>query len=388
VTSARGRGTCHDPVASRRPLACALVVFVSPQACSSQPTEPAAKCDPVELLVVASDYSSSAVGGAPPSGRAALTTGLDLGKDPQLALSNGRAFCLARDADLLFELDGSCGTPKSRVSVHDQAVGGRPANPHDVAAAPDGTLFVALYNVGKLAVVEGGRVTGSIDLSSYDGDGNPQAESVRILTVGGAAKAFVALERLDDKEFPLSKQPSMMLRVDVATRRVEASVVLAGRNPFNPMAEHDGALFLAEPRSFDAADEDLAGIERFDTQTSTTRLLVAERALGGSVADVAVTSGCGAAIVAGPEKDVNPTFIVLFDPSTGQVFERVLGPTPGYDLQGLAWRGDRLYVGDRREGPGGYPIHVFERDGDRCALRATDLTISLPQRPIALRAAR
>lgn len=374
-------------MSARSPLAC--VLFLA--ACSSAaPSEGArAECAPARLLVVASDYSSSAVGGAPAEGRAALATGLDLGKDPQLALSNGRAFCLARDTDLLFELDGSCGAPRARISVHELAVGGRPANPHDVAAAPDGTLFVALYGVGKLAVVQGGRVTGSVDLSAYDADGNPQAESVRIVDVGGAPKAFVALERLDDADFPASKQPSIMLRLDVATRAVEAAVELEGRNPFNPMAEQDGALYLSEPGSFDADDEERAGIERFDTRTGTTRLLVRERALGGSVADVAVTGGCGAAIVAGPQKDVNPTRVVLFDLASGAVLATVLGPTPGYDLQGLAWRAGSLHVGDRRAvGPGGgYPVHVFDREGDACAVRPSARSIVLPQRPVALRAA-
>jgi hemoglobin-like flavoprotein len=55
----------------------------------------------VELLVAASDYSSSRVCAAP----GACKEGTDLGKDPMLAETNGRAFFLARDNDLLFELD-------------------------------------------------------------------------------------------------------------------------------------------------------------------------------------------------------------------------------------------------------------------------------------------
>jgi hypothetical protein len=336
--------------------------------------------------VAASDYSSTAVGSEP---SADLTRGFDLGQQPQLVVTNGRAFCLARDYDLVFELDDSCGTPRSRLSVHDLAPPGRPANPHDVAAAPDGTLFIPLYSVGTIALAKDDKLTGSIDVSSYDPDGNPQAESIRILDVAGASKAFVALERLDDHDFPRSKQSSLMLRIDVATHAVEASVELQGRNPFNPMAELGGALFLSEPGNFDAADEDQAGIERFETASSTSRLLVHERELGGSVADVAVTNGCGAAIVAGPQKDVNPTSIVLFDPDTGAVSQTVIAPTPGFDLQGLAWRGGTLYVGDRRAGPGGYPIHLFERDGDACTVHPSARTLTVPQKPpVVLRAAR
>jgi hypothetical protein len=158
------------------------------------------------------------------------------------------------------------------------------------------------------------------------------------------------------------------------------------------MSEQDGALFLAEPGNFDADDEPLAGIERFDTRSSTTRLLVREPDLGGSVAEIAVTEGCGAAIIAGPQFGVNPTSVVTFDPVTGQVFTTarapLLGPTPGYDLQALAWRGDRLYVGDRRSTSTGYRVHVFERQPGTCRLQESRDAIYLPQRPVALRPAR
>jgi len=87
---------------------------------------------------------------------------------------------------------------------------------------------------------------------------------------------------------------------------------------------------------------------------------------------------------------VNPTWLVTFDPETGEIFSSkespALGPTPGYDLQGLAWRGDQLYVGDRRRGAGGFPVHVLARK-DGCTLAETGRTIELPQRPVALRPA-
>jgi hypothetical protein len=362
-------------------------------ACASDPAPapPRGSCGDVELLVAASDYSSSVVCGAPGCALGPRTSGGDLGSDPQLAASNGRAFLLARDNDLLFELDPSCATPLARMSVRG-AAGGGTGNPHDAAAAPDGSVFVVLYDAAKVAIASDGALTGAIDLSSYDEDGNPQAEAITIVDVGGAPKAFVTLQRLDDRDGLRSTRASQMLRIDVATRAVEAVIELAGRNPFNPMSELGGALFFAEPGNFDDDAEALAGIERFETATSTTRLLVAERDLGGSVAEVSVTDGCGVAIVAGPQKDVNPTSLVTFDPETGRVLASarapVLGPTDGYDLQGLAWRGRRLFVGDRRRGPAGYPVHVLERSPEGCELQPAASPILLPQRPVALRAAR
>lgn len=355
--------------------------------CASDPS-PAGSGGRPELLVAASDYSSSFVCGSPGPCR----SGADLGRDPQLAATNGRAFFLARDNDLLFELDPASGTPLARFSVHvDETT---IANPHDVAAAPDGSLFVVLYNVPRIVVVRDGRVdeSASIDLSGYDTvDGNPEAESIRIVDVGGTPKAFVTLERLEfdrARNQYVSRQASQMLRIDVATRAVEAVIPLAGKNPFNPMSEHDGALFMAEPGNFDVAHEDGAGIERFEVATGTTRLVVPEAELDGSVSEVAVAGGCGAAIVAGPQRDVNPTALVAFDPVLGKPSAPVLGPTPGYDLQGLAWRGSLLYVGDRRAAGSGYVVHVLEREGASCNLRDTGRVIELPQRPVALRPSR
>jgi len=366
-----------------------LVLGASAVACSSSSGDSGSCIEAPEVLVAASDYASSVVCGAP---CCVGTTGADLGGDPVLSASNGRAFYVARDFDTIFELDPRSGKPlTSSAKLHDLAPAkGGPANPHDVAAAPDGTLVVPLYNSARLAFMKDGVVVDSIPLSSYDADGNPQADAVSIITEdGGAPKAFVTLERLDDKNALVSAQTSQMLRVDVTTRTVEATIDLAGRNPFNPMAQLDGALFLAEPGNFDTVDDALAGIERFDTTTSTTRLLVHERDLGASVAEVAVTTGCGVAIVAGPVTGVNPTSVVTFDPTTGQIFASLaaplFGPTAGYDLQGLAWRGNTLFVGDRRRAADGtWPIHVFERTTG-CNLTLSTRTIPLPQRPVALR---
>ena len=373
-----------------RSATCLFLLAALGVACSSNddpdPATGAAACTAApELIVAASDYSpaSSVVCGAPCCARS--DGAADLGDDPALALSNGRAFYITRTGvagDVLFELDPRTGRPTAKiVGLHDLALPGKDANPHDAAAAADGTIFVPLYSVPRLAFLKDGVVTGSLDLSAYDTDGNPQADAIRIL----GDKAYLTLERLDDAAALASTRPSQMLRIDVATRTVEATIELEGRNPFGVMAELGGALYLAEPGNFNAAGDDRAGIERFDTATSTTKLLVRETALGGSVAEVAVTDGCGVAIVAGPEDGVNPTRVVCFDPTTGEVLGTIFGPTPGYDLQGLAWRGSTLYLGDRRTAADGtWPIHVVER-GAGCALALASRTYPLPQRPVALR---
>lgn len=343
----------------------------------------APSCTGVQLLVAGSDYNNaSVVCGAPTCVENSHTTGKTLGSDPMLAGSNGKAFLLVRDDNALIELDPKCGTAVSLTSLYPLA--GSPTgqtNPHGVAVAADGTQFVALYNVPKLAFVKNSAIEGSLDLSSYDADGNPQADSIAIV----GDKAFVALERLDDKDDFKSKQTSQILRVDVATRKAEATIDLQGMNPFNAMAIAGTQLFLAEPGDPDSATDTRAGIEQFDTTTSTSTRLISESALGGSAVEVAVSGACGVAIVAGPVPKVNPTALVSFDPTTGEVLHAfsapVLGPTPGYDLQGLAWRGSTLYVGDRTKA--NPTVHELALTG-ACELTETTTTIPLPLPPVAL----
>jgi hypothetical protein len=170
-------------------------------ACGSSDAAPAGNgsCADVQLVVAASDHVSSTVCGAPTCESGPTTTGVNLGVDPILSMSGGRTFLMARDFDSIFELDPKCGFPLATgfSSIHSLSDGSRPANPHDLAVAPDGSLFVVLFNVATLAIVKDGKVDGTIDLSSFDKDDhNPDADAIRIVSVAGSAKAFVTLEQL------------------------------------------------------------------------------------------------------------------------------------------------------------------------------------------------
>jgi hypothetical protein len=350
-------------------------------ATSPAPTSPT-PCRGSDALWIASDYSSSATGALGLSGDVTATAGrVDLGADPALSVSAGRAFYVARDADTVFELDPVCGTPTRQLDVHQPSRSGT-SDPQDVAVAADGSLWIPLFEVPAILIVSpSGEPAGTVDLSSYDSDGNPDATAIAIVDTPAGEKAFVALARLNP--YPSSVQPSFMLRVDVATAAVEATVVLAGRNPFGTMQASGGILWLAEPGSFDDAAEADAGVERFDTSTSTTALFAHETDLGGSVAEVSVSAGCGAAVVADATA-ANATSLALFDPGTGDVVASASASpfaAPGFDLEGLAWSGDTLLVGDRRRASSGYPVHVF--DG-ACAPVARADAVFLPLPPIAV----
>src|SRR5262249_25804551 len=98
-------------------FALALAAFEATGCSSSNPEGASAAGS--DALIVVSDYSSSGVGHMTLAGEAALTFGVDLGKDPALAISRQRAFFVARDLDLLFELNPASGQPTRKTNVHD-----------------------------------------------------------------------------------------------------------------------------------------------------------------------------------------------------------------------------------------------------------------------------
>lgn len=378
------------PIARTVPL-CAIALGIacgsSPAPTSSAPGSPDGGSCVSDALWVASDYSSSAVGSLQLSGMITATTGrVDLGADPALAVSNGGAFFVARDQDAVFALDPVCGTPTQRFDVHVASQAGS-SNPQDVALASDGSLWVPLYNVPALLVVSpAGDITKTIDLSSYDSDGNPDASAIAIVETPAGEKAFVALQRLDNANDYACDQPSWMLRIDVPTATVEATLVLAGRNPF-AMENDNGILWLADPCNFDDATETDAGIERFDTSTSTSALVATETDLGGSVTEVTVAASCGVAIVANAVTNVNATSLVTFDPTTGAVLASASSSplaTDGFDLEGSTWIGDAVAIGDRRRASNGFPVHVFD-SGASCALTEREDTVFLPLPSVSLK---
>ena len=361
------------------------------------PSSAPSACPGSDALWVASDYTSSAVGGLTVSGTVWANTGrVDLGADPALAVSGGQAFYVARDEDTVFALGTQCGNPNHEWNVHPPGTTGS-ADPQDVGVASDGSLWVPLYLDPTLVVLSpGGAIVHTIDLSSYDSDGDPDASAIAIVNTPAGEKAFVPLERLTwNGGSSQSEQPSLMLRIDVATATVEAQIELAGRNPFG-MVLDGSILWLAEPGEsldggFASTTDAFGGIERFDTSTSTTALVVHETDLGGSVTDMAISGSCAGAIVADATL-VNATSLVTFDPTTGAVIASAAhspyattGPSGGFYLQGTAWLGGNLYVGDRRRASNGYPLHGF-RANAACDLTLQPDAVFLPLPPVEVRA--
>ena len=67
------------------------------------------------------------------------------------------------------------------------------SDPYDVAVARDGSLWVPLFEAAAVLVLSPcGDVVRTIDLSSYDDDGNPDASAIAIVDTPAGEKAFVS----------------------------------------------------------------------------------------------------------------------------------------------------------------------------------------------------
>jgi hypothetical protein len=343
-------------------------------------------CPASGVLVVTTDYMmSSEVGVLPLDGTpAVLLSGNDLGADPALATSAGRHFFIARDRDTIYEID-SCGRATNQWSARapgevcplpPRTPGN--CNPQDVAVASDGSLWIARFNVPSLLIAPPPGSTAldnTVDFSAFDkdGDGNPEMSSVRI--VGN--RAFIALERLTQQTDGnyLAQQPSQIAVLDTTSLAVVSTVTLAGRNPFGLMVEAAGMFWLADMGDIGTASEPDAGIEVFDTQALTSKLVLTKTQLGASPVEVRIDGTCGVAILA-DASSVNSTSLVSFT-TDGSNLKTVISPTGNFDLRGLLWTpSHELLVGDKRAP---FVVHTFMADATCTLTRGTDL--ALPSMP-------
>jgi hypothetical protein len=358
-----------------------------PTSCVS--TSAAACPDVFALVAASSDYSSSGLGALATSAcESSFTSGLALGGDPALSSSNGHTFWVDREGQYasIYPLD-ECGRPHGRMQLGSES--GVALDPQDVAVDSSCALWIPYYAVPRLEQRSAdGTVLHTVDLSSYDSDGNPNASSASWVSTSRGEEIFVTLENLDSEEMPMPEAFSQMLVVDVATAQPISVAKLAGKNPFGLTKIAGSHLYLAEPGSFSAIGEAAAGVERFDPESRSGTLVATESALGGSVLEVAVSSDetCAAAIIADPSSE-NRTTLVQFDLTSGQVTATLVPQTTGFDLDGLAWVQDdtRLLVGDRSGDGPSYAVHAFSR-GSGCALTEEPDAIFVPQAPLAFHA--
>lgn len=339
----------------RAPLYVAALLFAS--ACGPAESD-APRCGDLRLerpviVLEGDERSASALGRIDQGGCVEEVADVVFGVDSSLSEARGRRFVCNRTSGECFEIE------PGRLALRGAYVASRSvddpsANPHDLTIDGEGGVWIARYDRPSLAVLAAdGSYSGEVSLASFDSDGTPEAEAIHSFD----HNVYVALERLDEYRAP--KERGMIAVVDAKSREVSGSFELIGQNPFGRMVPMQsdptgGTVAIATPGSFSDAGCASCGAELVDLAARTSRQILREQELGGSVSQVLVASETeGYAIVAGPEEAVNPTWVVRFDPSTAEV-TAILADTRdrpeterGYFHWGLALNGDMLLVGDR-----------------------------------------
>jgi hypothetical protein len=242
--------------------------------------------------------------------------------DAVLREQDGRFFALNRfGGDNVQELD-----PDDGYTTLWQCSTGPGSNPHDIVLVADDKAYVTRYDATSILIVDpsvgptcAGFTRGTIDLSSLaDADTIPEMEQA--VLVGN--RLFVAIQRLDRKNFFVPAANGALAVIDTATDQLVGSIELELANPF---AETKGLvyhppsnrIYVAGPGTL-FTDLDDGGIEVVDPDAmASAGVLITGAALGGDLTDFApLGTSRGFAIVADAEFAAS---VVEIDLSAGAV---------------------------------------------------------------------
>lgn len=259
------------------------------------------------------------------------------------------------------------------------------ANPQAIAFGPDGRAYVTQLADSDVAILDlaappASAEQGGIDLSAFDGDGNPEAA----LAVACGSTLWVAIDRLD--ETFTRKGPDELVAIDL---RAGTAIDLDGARPGPQGLRSAGAWvrqLRRDPR--DPAGHTLlalsTGIERFDlaggeVEWAVTPERFAAAGLGGrqQLQALAVAPDGTRAAVAAYDDDFGEVrlYMVGLDehaPDTPEAFADDFDSVE----RTLEWLGDRLYYGSRRNHAPG--IWVFDTQVDPPAVVAGPIATGLP----------
>ena len=273
-------------------------------------------------------------------------------------------------------------------SVTSQFSTGIGTNPQEIVAVSPTEAYVTLYQpeenqTERLEVDDlirmnprTGEILQTIDLTPFTAnDGERHARASALLEVGG--DLFVAVQDLPGNLALPPDQPGKIVRIDLASGRIEAAAILEGRNPF-AMAHSPttGMIYIACSEFFDLASP-YGGIEIFDPATMRTERLLADEGLGGWMGDLEVTGPFGFVVVGSPDYSSNELIRFSLEEPDGSV--EVLYVSDSY-IQEIAVSPDGLLlVGDRDPRVNGvifFDPATGEQQGD-------PITLGLPPSSIA-----
>lgn len=203
--------------------------------------------------------------------------------DPVLRAYGDRLYVVNRTANNVTIIDPTT----DPWAVESQFSTGPNTNPQDLALAGD-RAYVPLYNVGELQVWDLSRKNPAaplttVDLSSYDEDGAPNANSV--VVVGN--RAFVTLDLLDTQMFPQPRGKGKVVVIDTTTNQPVGALDLQYENPYDFMFPRQGGLVVSTFADFSGTQGCLEHISLGATP-AVEPCLVENAALGGTINSIAV----------------------------------------------------------------------------------------------------
>jgi hypothetical protein len=358
----------------KRLFLCTLLVACSGTRFDGQDglADPDAEILPKDVGVIVAESSSALDAAAiegivPGTHRRTTTTGFALDPDTLLrrivdAQGREHIYTIQRAQGTIVERDRT-GLQLARFDVTEPGFPAAKSDPADVALAPDGSLWVTRYLQSTLLVLEpDGTRRRTIDLSSFDDDGNPQMTAIAI----DSGRAIVALEKLDDTDkFLKTKTKGSLVSIDLATYAVTPLLDLPAKTPREKFVRGpDGALYIACIGGPENATPDHdAALVRIDLEKKTATKVLDGPTIGGFVTAFDMADGVtGYAIVAAFDGD-NPTRLVTFDVATGAV-GATWATSAGYYFWDVAAVGSQVLLADRTpEVPG---LRILSRsDGAR-----------------------
>jgi hypothetical protein len=314
------------------------------------------------IVVVESDWTSGAAEAVDPVTHVATPPNSGLGIDPDPLLRRvvdpagaEHVFILGRRTGRISEIDRS-GKLLRSFPVGDDGDFASASNAADLAYAPDGNLWVTRWAKSTLLVLgpDDSRV-GTVDLSKLaDADGRPEMSAIAI--VDGIA--YVALERLhaDATGSVVPTEYSSVAAIDTRqTAGAPAEYVRLPPGALNPMMpfrrRHDGPATelwihcLGAPQAVPPVP---GALVKLDLTTGTATMVLDGRPSGSFFYGYDIVDAhTGWVVVASLANADNPTALVPFDPSTGEM-KPALYRRETYMLSDVQVSGNRLFLVDRR----------------------------------------
>ena len=200
--------------------------------------------------------------------------------DPVLRAEGGKLYVVNRSANSITVVDTESWTVQEQFST------GAGSNPQDVAVTGS-KAYVAAYGTGSIQVWSLGTKAQApaktIDLSSYDPDGVPNANSMVI--AGG--RAYVTLDLLDTQTFPQPRGNGKIVVIDTQTDDVVTAFDLTYTNPYGFMFPRGDGLVVATQADFGGVDGCVEQIATGSTP-GLSPCLVKNGDLGGTVSAIAL----------------------------------------------------------------------------------------------------